>query len=215
MLPYAVASRDCCESRGETMGESRGIRGRSVRHADRAFPRIWSGDSHGFAHFAAPPVRCLPDSDSLYEVARLAVTGLPWDRFLFSGRLPLDFAADRDPPIAGGTPRGITSTTGRMAAQPASATSCCSAGAIIRAVHEEGYEVVRDSDGTLHFSTPRGCPIPEVPLQPAVPRDPVPARVASNRAHGLTIDARTGCRTGWASAWTWAGRSQVHVAAGQ
>jgi HNH endonuclease len=61
-----------------------------------------------------------------------------------------------------------------------------------RAVHEEGYTVVRDADGTLHFSTPQGWPIPEVPAPPWVPRDPAPALVASNRAQGLAIDARTG-----------------------
>jgi hypothetical protein len=60
-----------------------------------------------------------------------------------------------------------------------------------RAVHEEGYQVVRASDGTLHFSTPRGWPIPEVPAPAAVPRDPMQVLVAANRAHGLAIDART------------------------
>jgi hypothetical protein len=61
-----------------------------------------------------------------------------------------------------------------------------------RAVHEEGYTVVRDADGTLHFSTPRGRPIPEVPTAPAVPRDAAHALVATNLALGLRIDARTG-----------------------
>jgi Domain of unknown function (DUF222)/HNH endonuclease len=60
-----------------------------------------------------------------------------------------------------------------------------------RAVHEEGYTVVRDTDGTLHFSTPRGWPIPEVPHPPAVPREPAPALVAANQAEGLAIDAWT------------------------
>ena len=49
-----------------------------------------------------------------------------------------------------------------------------------RAVHEEGYTVVRDPDGTLRFTTPGGWPIPEVPAPPAVPRDPAPALVATN-----------------------------------
>jgi HNH endonuclease len=61
-----------------------------------------------------------------------------------------------------------------------------------RAVHEDGYTVVRDPDGTLRFSTPGGWPIPDVPPSPAVPRDPAQALVATNRAHGLAIDARTG-----------------------
>jgi hypothetical protein len=51
-----------------------------------------------------------------------------------------------------------------------------------RALHEEGYTVVRDADGALHFSTPRGRPIPEVPAAPA----------EANRGLGLAIDARTG-----------------------
>jgi hypothetical protein len=62
-----------------------------------------------------------------------------------------------------------------------------------RAVHEEGYAVVRDSDGTLHFSTPQGWLIPDVPAPPAVPRAPMPALVATNREHGLAIGAWTAC----------------------
>jgi hypothetical protein len=62
-----------------------------------------------------------------------------------------------------------------------------------RAVHEEGYQVERDGDGRLHFRTPRGRPIPEVPAAPAVPGDPVWALVTANRARGLVIGARTGC----------------------
>jgi hypothetical protein len=60
-----------------------------------------------------------------------------------------------------------------------------------RAVHEEGYTVVRDADGTLHFRTPQGWPIPEVPARPAVPRDPAAALAATNRAHGVAIGPRT------------------------
>ncbi|MBI2468149.1 MAG: hypothetical protein HYV62_10090 [Candidatus Rokubacteria bacterium] len=62
-----------------------------------------------------------------------------------------------------------------------------------RAVHEEGYQVERDADGTLRFRTPSGRPLPEVPAPPAVPRDAAPALVAAHRARGLAIDARTGC----------------------
>ncbi len=61
------------------------------------------------------------------------------------------------------------------------------------AVHEEGYQVERDADGTLHFRTPNGRPIPEVPAPPGVPADPIWALVTANRARGLAIDARTGC----------------------
>ncbi len=62
-----------------------------------------------------------------------------------------------------------------------------------RAVHEEGYQVTRDGDGTLRFATPDGRPIPAVPRAPAVPGDPTDALVATHRARGLAIDARTGC----------------------
>ncbi len=62
-----------------------------------------------------------------------------------------------------------------------------------RAVHEEGYQIERDAEGTLHFRTPNGWPIPEVPAPPAVPPDPMQVLVATNRTNGLAIDARTGC----------------------
>jgi hypothetical protein len=62
-----------------------------------------------------------------------------------------------------------------------------------RALHEEGYQVTRDADGTLHFRTPSGRPIPEVPAPPPVPREPSRALVAANRARGLAIGPRTGC----------------------
>jgi hypothetical protein len=62
-----------------------------------------------------------------------------------------------------------------------------------RAVHEEGYRAERGADGTLHFSTPGGRPIPEVPAPPALPTDASRALVAAHRARGLSIDGRTGC----------------------
>jgi len=62
-----------------------------------------------------------------------------------------------------------------------------------RAVHEEGYRVERDAEGTLRFSAPGGRPIPEVPAPPAVPPDPTQALVAAHQARGLAIDARAGC----------------------
>jgi 5-methylcytosine-specific restriction endonuclease McrA len=60
-----------------------------------------------------------------------------------------------------------------------------------RAVQEEGYAMTRDSDGSLHFTGPRGRPIPDGPALPAVPSDPVDSLLAVNRAVGLSIDART------------------------
>ncbi len=62
-----------------------------------------------------------------------------------------------------------------------------------RAVHEEGYQVARDTDGTLRFHTPGGRPIPDVPAPPAVSSEPAQAIVAANRAGGVAINARTGC----------------------
>ncbi len=62
-----------------------------------------------------------------------------------------------------------------------------------RAVHEEGFRVEHDADGTLSFSTPGGRQIPEVPTPPAVPSDATRALVAAHRARGLAIDAPTGC----------------------
>src|SRR5262249_46292485 len=60
-----------------------------------------------------------------------------------------------------------------------------------RAVHEEGYQVERDTEGTLPFRPPRGWPIPEVPPAPPLPPNPMRAIVASNRANGHAIDAWT------------------------
>jgi hypothetical protein len=60
-------------------------------------------------------------------------------------------------------------------------------------VHEEGYQIERDADGALRFSTPNGWPIPEIPAPPAVPPDPMQTIVATNRADGLAIGPRTGC----------------------
>jgi 5-methylcytosine-specific restriction endonuclease McrA len=42
-----------------------------------------------------------------------------------------------------------------------------------RAVHEEGYEVAREPDGTLQFRRPDGRPFPDVPPAPTLRGDPV------------------------------------------
>ena len=65
-----------------------------------------------------------------------------------------------------------------------------------RAVHEEGYEVVRGPDGALQFRRPDGRPLPEVPSPATVPADPVGALRARHVAEGLRLHARTGC-AGW------------------
>jgi hypothetical protein len=65
-----------------------------------------------------------------------------------------------------------------------------------RAVHEEGYQVARGSDGTFHFSRPDGRPLPDVPQPATVADDPAKTLQAANQARQLRIHARTGC-SGW------------------
>jgi hypothetical protein len=62
-----------------------------------------------------------------------------------------------------------------------------------RAVHEEGFDLTRDADGSLRFTTPAGRPIPLVPPPPTLPPDPTRTLLATHRARGLAIDGRTGC----------------------
>ena len=61
-----------------------------------------------------------------------------------------------------------------------------------RAVHEEGFQVERLSDGALQFRRPDGQPLPKVPAPAAVPADPAGAIRAQNATQGLTLHARTG-----------------------
>jgi hypothetical protein len=65
-----------------------------------------------------------------------------------------------------------------------------------RAVHEEGYKVDRQSDGTLRFVRPDGLPLPESPVPPAVPADPVHVLRAGHDSLGLRIHAQT-ARPAW------------------
>jgi Domain of unknown function (DUF222)/HNH endonuclease len=65
-----------------------------------------------------------------------------------------------------------------------------------RAVHEEGYQVERGSEGKLRFLRPDGREVLEVPAPAAVPDDPVQTLRARQGAQGLHIHARTG-RSGW------------------
>jgi len=62
-----------------------------------------------------------------------------------------------------------------------------------RAVHEEGYQVDRQSDGALSFRRPDGRPLPDVPPPAAVPDDPVQALRARHEVQGLRLHARTAC----------------------
>jgi hypothetical protein len=65
-----------------------------------------------------------------------------------------------------------------------------------RAVHEEGYQVERLSDGALRFRRPDGQVLPEVPCSPPVPHDPVNALRAHHGDAGLSLHART-AMPGW------------------
>jgi len=65
-----------------------------------------------------------------------------------------------------------------------------------RAVHEEGYQVARGPDGTLQFRRPDGRPLPEAPISPGIPGDPVANLRACHAAEGLRLDAHT-TRPGW------------------
>jgi len=61
------------------------------------------------------------------------------------------------------------------------------------AVHEEGYQVELEPDGTLRFRRPDGRLLPDVPPPVAVPADPVQALRARHDTQGLRLHARTAC----------------------
>jgi 5-methylcytosine-specific restriction endonuclease McrA len=65
-----------------------------------------------------------------------------------------------------------------------------------RAVHEEGYQLERDSGGELRFRRPNGWLVPEVPRPPVLFRDPIELLRAQNDADGLELDAHT-MTPGW------------------
>jgi len=65
-----------------------------------------------------------------------------------------------------------------------------------RAVHEEGFQVERQTDGELCFRRPDGQLLPEAPPPAAIPADPVQALRARHEAQGLRLDART-ATPGW------------------
>jgi hypothetical protein len=62
-----------------------------------------------------------------------------------------------------------------------------------RAVHEEGYQVVRGPDDTFQFRRPDGDELPDVPPPAAVPDDPVAAVRGENETRQVRITARTAC----------------------
>jgi hypothetical protein len=65
-----------------------------------------------------------------------------------------------------------------------------------RAVHEEGYQVDRQSDGELRFRCPDGRLLPEVPPCPEITGDPIGVLRARHQAEGLHLHART-ATPGW------------------
>jgi 5-methylcytosine-specific restriction endonuclease McrA len=75
-----------------------------------------------------------------------------------------------------------------------------------RSVHEDGYTVERQPDGTLEVRRPDGQLLDDVPAPPAVPHDPAEALREAHAAYGLRIHPRTampnwdghGLNVGWA-----------------
>ncbi len=65
-----------------------------------------------------------------------------------------------------------------------------------RAVHEEGYQVEREPDGTLQFRWPDGRPFPDVPPTWPVPEDPIGVLRAQHETDGLVLHAHT-ATPGW------------------
>ncbi len=65
-----------------------------------------------------------------------------------------------------------------------------------RSVHEDGYQIEREPDGTLKFRRPDGRLLPEVPSLAPLPADPVSALREQHVAQGLQLHARTGL-AGW------------------
>ena len=61
-----------------------------------------------------------------------------------------------------------------------------------RAAHEEGFQLARGRDDTLHFHRPDGEPLPEAPVPPPLGDEPVAALRARHAQAGLHITARTG-----------------------
>jgi len=60
-----------------------------------------------------------------------------------------------------------------------------------RAVHEGGYRLEREPDGTLRFYRPNGQLFPQVPPPPPVPPDPASVLRAQHEAAGLHLDPAT------------------------
>jgi hypothetical protein len=62
-----------------------------------------------------------------------------------------------------------------------------------RAVHEGGYGITREADGSVQVTRPDGRLLAEVPLRAKVPPDPVGALRSEHAAQGLHVTSRTTC----------------------
>src|SRR2546422_6080634 len=62
-----------------------------------------------------------------------------------------------------------------------------------RAVHDEGYQVDRQPDGTLSFRRPDGALLPAVPPPPGLPADPVEVLRARHDEQGFTFTRGRRC----------------------
>ena len=60
-------------------------------------------------------------------------------------------------------------------------------------MHEEGYRITREPDGTVQVHRPDGRPLPAVPPPAPVPADPVAGLRAEHAAQGLQLTAKTTC----------------------
>ena len=65
-----------------------------------------------------------------------------------------------------------------------------------RAVHEEGYQISREADGTLRFYEPDGTPLLQVPPVVLLDENPVAAIRVLNDQEGVRIGSRTEI-SGW------------------
>ena len=76
-----------------------------------------------------------------------------------------------------------------------------------RAVHEEGFHIEREGDGTLKFRWPDGQLMPEVPPPVAIPAIRCRCFARSMRRRGSDSTRARHVRAGWGSGSIWATRS--------
>jgi hypothetical protein len=61
----------------------------------------------------------------------------------------------------------------------------------MNALHEGGFSIQRDSDGTVHFVEPGGRKIPAAPEPPPVEKDVMAICRADQEARGVSIHSMT------------------------